>query len=204
MPGFDLSLPHANHAHPPPAGKIPYGDWLIEFFDLWFRQNRPDRRIRYFDNMLRMFFGCPQSTDNIGGKPVGVVVVETDGSIEPTDAFKCCAEGITKLGLNIGDDDFDDLYGLPIVATLQHGTLALCDTCRTCEFADVCGGGYMPHRYAAATGFDNPSVYCDDLKRLLRHMKRSVLGSLPPSIARDIVAAGGLPLSFGKQVATVS
>ena len=102
-----------------------YGEWLIEFFDLWFRQNREDRRVRYFDNMFRMFFGCPLSTDNIGGKPVGVVVVETDGSIEPTDAFKCCAEGITKLGLNIASDDFDDLYGLPLVATLQHGTLGV-------------------------------------------------------------------------------
>jgi len=197
--GFDLSLPHANHKHRPPAGRMSYGEWLIEFFDLWFRQNREDRRVRYFDNMLRMFFGYPLSTDNIGGKPVGVVVVETDGSIEPTDAFKCCAEGITKLGLNIAAHDFDDLYGLPLVTTLQHGTPALCETCRQCAFADVCGGGYMPHRYATATGFDNPSVYCDDLKQLLHHMQRKVIASLPTPVAARIAAAGGLPLRHGNQ-----
>jgi uncharacterized protein len=112
--GFDLSLPHANHTHPPPHNPTKYGKWMIEFFDLWFDQNRPDRHVRYFENILRMLFGYPLSTDNIGGKPVGVVVVETDGSIEPTDAFKCCDDGITKLGLNVLQDNFDALYAFPM------------------------------------------------------------------------------------------
>ena len=98
VPGFDLSLPHANFLHPPPAGQWSYGDWMVRFFDLWWEQNRPDRHVRYFENMLRMYAGFPISTDNIGGKPVDVVVIETDGSIEPTDAFKSCFNGATKLG----------------------------------------------------------------------------------------------------------
>ena len=27
----------------------------------------------------------------------------------------------------------------------------------------ACGGGYLPHRYSRKNGYDNPSVYCDDL-----------------------------------------
>jgi len=186
VPGFDLCLPHGNHANPPPQGAMPYGDWMIEFFDLWLDQNRPDRHVRYFDNMLRLLFGYPLSTDNIGGKPVGVVVVETDGSIEPTDAFKCCADGITKLGANVLRHEFDTAYAYPMIQTLQRGAPMLCATCQACELRDVCGGGYMPHRYSTERGFDNPSVYCADLEKLIRHIRRRTLAALGPEVLQSL------------------
>lgn len=186
VPGFDLSLPHANHLHRPPAGAVSYGDWLVEFFDLWFFQNRADRHIRYFENIIRMLFGYPISTDNIGGRPVDVVVVETDGSVEPTDAFKCCEHGITKLGLNVLRDEFDALRHVPMVRTLQAGAPALCSTCQSCEVVGVCGGGYMPHRYSKEHGFDNPSVYCADLEQLVRHVRRRVVGAIPTELLPDL------------------
>jgi uncharacterized protein len=34
----------------------------------------------------------------------------------------------------------------------------------------ICGGGYLPHRYSKASGYDNPSAYCDDLFALLDYM----------------------------------
>ncbi|MBV6323428.1 radical SAM protein [Duganella violaceipulchra] len=188
VPGFDLSLPHANHLHPPRRSRMSYGEWLRAFFDLWFDQNRPDRSVRYFENILRMLFGYPVSTDNIGGKPVGVVVVETDGGIEPTDAFKCCEEGVTKLGLNVHTAEFDDLYGIALVETLQRGTPGLCASCQACELNEVCGGGYMPHRYSRERGFDNPSIYCDDLQMLIRHIRGRVLDSLPPQMREAVLA----------------
>ncbi len=187
VPGFDLSLPHANHANPPRPGRFSYGQWLIDFFDLWFDQNRSDRHVRYFENILRMLFGYPLSTDNIGGKPVGVVVVETDGGIEPTDAFKCCEDGITKLGANVSYNEFDDLYKVPMVAVLQRGAPMLCATCQGCDLRDVCGGGYMPHRFSIEGGFDNPSVYCQDIASLIHHIRRRVLETLPPDICRSLV-----------------
>lgn len=187
LPGFDLSLPHANHAHRPPRGRQSYGEWLIEFFDLWFDWNRPDRNVRYFENMIRMMFGYPISTDNIGGKPVGVIVIETDGGIEPTDAFKCCFDGSTKIGLNVHSDPLDALYGNVMVRELQEGASSLCATCQACSARDVCGGGYMPHRYSKEALFQNPSVYCDDLFQLVSHIAGRVVESLP-AVARAQLA----------------
>ncbi len=182
VPGFDITLPHANHTHRPPVGAMSYGEWMVEFFDLWFDANEARLKVRYFENILRMLFGYPISTDNIGGKPVGVVVVETDGSIEPTDAFKSCDNGLTKLDLNVIHNEFDDLYGIDMVRTLQNGASTLCDTCQRCELRDICGGGYMPHRYRQGEGFNNVSVYCEDISRLVRHIRTRVLASLPHDI----------------------
>jgi uncharacterized protein len=38
----------------------------------------------------------------------------------------------------------------------------------------VCGAGLYPHRYRSATGFRNPTVYCQDLYRLITHIHRAV------------------------------
>jgi uncharacterized protein len=190
VPGFDLSLPHANHTHRPPEGAMSYGDWLIEFFDLWFIQNRPDRKIRYFENIIRCLLGYPYSTDNIGGKPVGVVVIETDGSIEPTDAFKCCENGITKIGYNIVNHELEQAQMLPMVKILQGGAKKLCSKCTACELIDICGGGYMPHRYSAENGFDNPSVYCRDLEKLIRHIRERVIESFPSAFQDQLFREG--------------
>src|SRR4051794_25250046 len=41
---------------------------------------------------------------------------------------------------------------------------------------NACGGGYLPHRFSRKNGYDNPSVYCDDLYSMFENMQ-SVLES---------------------------
>lgn len=189
--GFDISLPHANHLHPPREGKWSYRDWLITLFDAWFDDSEL-HGFRYFENILRGLFGYPFSTDNIGGKPVGVLVIETNGDYEGTDALKCTVEGMTKLGHNVMTDEIDTIYENPLVARLQQIDVPLCETCQTCPASKVCGGGYLPHRYHAETrgilrpGFENPSVYCDALFGLVEHAYHRVLETLPASWLESI------------------
>jgi uncharacterized protein len=183
--GFDISLPHANHVHLPPRPIAEYRDWLIGFFDAWFDQNRKGRHVRYFDKIIRMMFGFEVSTDNIGGKPVDVLVIETDGSLEPTDAFKCCFDGVTKLGANLTDTALEDLRAHPMIAAFQAGVNALCDTCQVCPARDICGGGYMPHRFGHDGSFMHPSVYCEALLPLIEHIHNRVAQSLPEQMKRS-------------------
>jgi uncharacterized protein len=42
----------------------------------------------------------------------------------------------------------------------------------------VCGAGLYPHRYRPGTGFANPSVYCRDLFRLIKHVQHAVSDDL--------------------------
>ena len=43
--------------------------------------------------------------------------------------------------------------------------------CRNCKFMNACGGGYLPHRFSKKNGYDNPSVYCDDLYAMFENMQ---------------------------------
>jgi uncharacterized protein len=40
---------------------------------------------------------------------------------------------------------------------------------------NICGGGYYPHRYSKILEFDNPSVYCEDLYKLITHIEDAVI-----------------------------
>ena len=161
-----------------------YGDWLISFFDLWFDENRPDRRIRYFDNMLRCLFRYPISTDNIGGRPVDVVVIETDGGIEPTDAFKSCENGLTKVGLNVLDHDFETVQDLEFIRTLQSRRCAISAqhaapaTLSTCAVAATCPIATSRDRGSPIL----PSI-ARDLEKLARHIRRRTIEALPADLA---------------------
>jgi uncharacterized protein len=172
-PMIDLLLPHANWSRPPwrPAGTgpTPYGDWLVGAFDAWYDTPAPPR-IRLFDDLLALLLGGAGRSEQLGLGPVALAVVETDGTIELVDSLKSAYPGACATGLDIRQDRLDDLMTDPGYVARQIGVDALADDCRRCPVRDVCGGGHYVHRYRAGEGFRNPSVYCADLQRLIRHV----------------------------------
>ena len=67
-------------------------------------------------------------------------------------------------------DQLDAALADPGVVARQIGKDALSPQCRRCPVVDVCGGGHYAHRYAGPTGFQHPSVYCVDMRRLIDHI----------------------------------
>lgn len=183
-PALDLLLPHGNWTSPPPgladrAGPptgprpgraTPYGDWLCTVFDRWWPAARRETRIRLFEECIALLLGLPAATESLGLDPVNAVVVETDGSIEQVDSLKSAYDTAAATGLDVFRHTFDDALRHPGVAARQAGAGALAAVCRACPLLNVCGGGHYAHRYRAENGFVNPSVYCADLDRLVRHV----------------------------------
>lgn len=180
-PAVDFLLPHGNWDAPPP-GRVPgspatpYGDWLVAVFDRWYHAVGERTEVRLFTEIIRLLLGAPSRTEQVGLSPVGVVVVETDGSIEQSDILKSAFPGAPRTGLHVVSDSFDQALRLPAIAARQIGPLALAPLCRTCGIRQICGGGLYAHRYRAGNGFHNPSVYCADLFRLITHI-RDVVGA---------------------------
>ncbi len=200
----DFLLPDGTYDFPPPAltpesEDTSYADWLIPIFDDWFDSADGNFRIRLFVNILRLVFGAERSTENIGGRKGACVVIETDGGIEPVSALKACGEGFTKVGLNVMENEIDEIYDIPLFGPYLSGPDALCDQCRQCPIVEVCGGGYLPHRYRTANGFDNPSIYCKDLLKLISHIQERALRALPDEMRLQMRVATLRALSDSKE-----
>jgi len=159
-PAVDVLLPHANWATGIEQGV--FGWWLARMFDVYFDQPVRHAGIRLFDEIVNLHLGGASRSEHVGLSPAAVAVVESDGAIEQTDALRSTFPGAAATGLSVLTDPFDAALEHPGVVARQLGVAALCDTCRSCELREVCGGGHYAHRYRPETGFLNPSVYCEE------------------------------------------
>jgi len=168
---MDFVLPiEANWDHPPAGftSPTPYADYLIPVFDEWWNENHPDVRIAFFDSLLRSMVGSRVHSDSLGADPLTTVVVGCNGSIEPVDSL--CGNDAKQADLNVASHSIECIFQQPTFQKALAGQESLCQTCRKCEIRDVCGGGYLPSRFSQWNGFDNPSIYCADLSKLVRHV----------------------------------
>ncbi|MDO9018011.1 MAG: FxsB family cyclophane-forming radical SAM/SPASM peptide maturase [Deltaproteobacteria bacterium] len=183
-PSLDLLLPHGTWNRPPPGRErhdgTPYADWLIPIFDAWFGGRHQGVAIRTFEEILEHLLGGTGSLETLGLEPVTLLAVGTDGAIEGVDTLKAAFPGAHELGLNVETHSLDDALEHRMVQARQCGLSALPETCVRCPVVGTCGGGYFPHRYREGTGFQNPSVYCADLFKLIRHIECALAAHVRP------------------------
>jgi uncharacterized protein len=174
VPKLDFLLPDSHHDRAPPgrdADPSLYERWLIEAFDTWL-DRYPQLPVRTFEALLDVAAGLPSGTDAFGFGDVSLLSVETDGTWHDLDVLKVAGEGATRLVGSVMDTPIERLASSTAIAA--HRRLltrsGLSDHCRACDVVDVCGGGSVPHRHRAG-GFDNPTVYCGEMKALIRHVR---------------------------------
>jgi uncharacterized protein len=164
----------------------PNADWYIKIFEKWFTEDDSTRvQIRFFEVIIHNILGGKYSIDSIGSGTNNVLVVETDGGMEAVDVLKICGEGFTKENLNINENSFDDAFNAPLAEIYYNSGKYLSKKCLACPVNEICGSGYLPHRYSSRNGFNNPSVYCDDLLKLITHIQNRVIDDLPPKLIEE-------------------
>ena len=207
-PRADFLLPHATHSDPPyrehPA-RAEYADWMLAVFDRWNAENRPFP-IRLFTSVLDAFRGLPSGTESLGLDAVDLVIVEADGTLEQTDSLKVAYDGAPTTGFTVAEHSFDEASSHPGFEARRHGLADLCETCRRCPVVAVCGGGLRTHRYSdpshatpTADPFNNPSVYCQDLKELITGIRTRTQASVIARVPAQ--RALGLPADVLHQLA---
>ncbi len=187
---FDLLLPDSNYGHFPQGKEsfthTPYGDWLCRMFDAWYG-NYTFVGIRLFINIINNLLGGNMSTDAYGAGLNELLVIETDGSIEAVDVLKICGEGFTKEGYTVLENEFEDAFNANLINKFIHANERPPHKCRSCTLRSLCGSGYLPHRFRNGS-FDNPSIYCHDLARLITHIQNRVFADMP----EDLIDEAGL------------
>ncbi|TDC93253.1 FxsB family radical SAM/SPASM domain protein [Nonomuraea deserti] len=188
-PRIDFLLPLGNWSYPPPgripgAAETPYADWLIAVFDRWYGAPRKETEVRLFSEIIHLLLGGRSNSESLGLSPVTVLVIDADGTIELSDTVRSSAPGAPSTGLHVTRNAFDEVLLLTETVARQVGESALAPGCRSCKVKAVCGGGQFAHRYRAGSGFANPSVYCPDLLKLIRHIRKAVAADLGTQLER--------------------
>ncbi|GAA3253161.1 hypothetical protein GCM10020216_088040 [Nonomuraea helvata] len=169
-PRTDFLLPYATWDNPPERpSTTAYADWLIAMFERWNADGRP-MSVRLFESIIRTARGEASLSEAVGLEPSTMIVIDTDGSYELVDSLKVAYDGAPATGYDVHQHALDEVAVHPGVLARQGGLESLSATCRECPIVTSCGGGLYTHRFRAGS-FDNPSVYCADLFKLISHIR---------------------------------
>ena len=124
-----------------------------------------------YKGLYHVLHGAISPTEGVGYNPVELCTVMTDGTVEAHDVLRIAGDGFTQTKFNIFDHALDDVRGEQRWQAARDASINLAAKCRQCKFMNACGGGYLPHRFSKSNGYDNPSVYCDDLYAMFENMQ---------------------------------
>jgi uncharacterized protein len=175
---FDFLLPDYNHNRPPPWRSESLTDFYTDLFNAWYSNNDPSIKIRFFESIIHAMLGRPTGIDALGVHPVSEIVIETDGSIEPLDVLRTCADGYTNQNLNVLTHQIADLRRTPLFEMALANQDHLPKTCLDCPAYEICGGGYLPHRFSKEHLFKNKSIHCESLLGIFQHVHERVSSDL--------------------------
>jgi uncharacterized protein len=195
---FNLLIPDANYlALPKDRAESPdlYKNWLIEAFDCWF-DHYSHLKCKYFDWLIRAVLGFSSPTDSFGLGDISLLVLETDGTYHNHDVLKITEEGNTSLGMGLESHPIAAVEQSEIIQFHRHLLTieGLSGKCQNCKHVNVCGGGFIAHRYNK-NGYCNPTVYCEEMYALIDHISSRLVEQLKPIQQKKLAD----PLSsFGK------
>lgn len=172
---LDLLLPFVTHDGLG-DGRVAWGErldeWLRVAFDTWFHDPQLNPvKVRILEDVMQAVITRQAKTDWFGPRGVSYLVVATDGHIDILDHLKVIgdkSEFFRATSANVRTHSLLEAELLAAGLLAQYGATRLPADCKGCFIADVCAGGYLPHRYSAAAMFDNPSVACTAIQGMFR------------------------------------
>lgn len=160
-----------------------YAEWMISLYEIWKQDDSSRPRINMFSLIISNIIGGNPYDDQIGSGDCNAICIETDGSIEVIDTLRTCKNGFTKNSLNVEFNEINEIETEPLFELYKGShNKYLPQVCKACKINSVCGGGYIIHRFSTANGFDNPSIYCKDLMKLIIHIQNDVIDMLPREV----------------------
>lgn len=194
----DFMLPYANHDSPPApapegASPTPYADWLLTIHRRWIADQEAGKKVpdvRQFSSIANLARGLPSGTEALGPLTSSVVFVRSDGSFEGLDALNAASRETLETDMNVFNDSLEDV-ATRLRQMGQLGRKSVAAACSDCKLLEICGGGHLESRYSKERGFDRESVFCEDLKVLIKEVVATTNAKYSQEIAgvklREIV-----------------
>lgn len=155
------------------------GEFLSDLFKIWINDRPNEISIRYFNGILNRFFGKPYYTYGHGSTKdlncLPLITVSSDGSLSPSDEFRSTTTELMETQMKCSTSTLDELLEHDNFKRIDDALNTLPDACSSCTWNKVCQGGGLVNRYSSISGFNNPSVFCQDLKILYRTISIELL-----------------------------
>jgi uncharacterized protein len=164
---FDILVPDATHEDKPAS----IARYYKKLFDLVYDGYGMEKvHVRWLETVTKGLLGVPSNSESIGYRPVTTFTLLTDGSLEPLDVLRTAGNKATKTNFNIFDHDLQAIQLDPLWREVRDAALTLAPVCEECVYKNACGGGHIASRWSKANRYNNPSVYCDDIKDIFGHI----------------------------------
>ncbi len=178
-PTIDFLYRDGNHSLLP-AGKCSfssteYGSWLCALFDLYLTDPSPPK-IRLLDDITKLVLGGRGKKEGVGLTDYGILVIDTDGTITKNDTLKSSFDGADRYSEHwtVFANNLPDVIASPAFAEAHMLQRPTSHHCLNCSELRICGGGMPLHRWSERNRYNNPSIYCNDQRLLLSHIRRKI------------------------------
>jgi uncharacterized protein len=154
---------------------ISVGDYYVELFNHWY-DNYLDKgiEVRFLVGLIRGVLGLQPNSDSFGFAPMHTICLLTDGALEPLDVLRIAGYESTKTEYNILKDEISEIKEDKLWDYVYKSSTSLCKQCQECDYKYACGGGHLSQRWSKLNGYDNPSVYCSDFKKIFSHVSERI------------------------------
>lgn len=176
-PSVDFLCQDGNHTRLPQGKKsfysTEYGEWLSRLVNIYLADSEPIR-IRLLDDIIKILLGGSGTKDGTGITDFGIVIIDTDGSITKNDTLKSSYNGADRFTQewSVHTHGIAEVLASSEFEEYQVAQRPSCKTCLSCPDLQACGGGMTLHRWRDDNGYDNPSIYCEDQRLLIGHIRK--------------------------------
>lgn len=173
---FDILIPNNNHDDVYNNQVKPISDFYIRLFDLWMNKYRAKGvKIRIVNAFIKALLAKKTNISGIGFSPVDAIAITPSGEIGPLDALRINGTDQITTELTVFNNELEEVFLHPLWMFPFEQSLVAPEPCQTCNIKLICRGGNIIHRYSSKNGYNNRSIYCDDLIKIYSHVSRQLL-----------------------------
>ena len=170
-PSIDFLQPFYNHDQADSADiGAKFGVWFTSALRHWLlSESMRGVKVRCLSEAFLLAAGNSITSDWFGSPRPNYVIIETDGTYTLLDSLKTIGSGsalVRNLSASLETTGLQEALELSDKLLSNQGAFRQPLVCQSCNWQSQCKGGYLATRYSAARKFDNPSVYCDGIKRV--------------------------------------
>lgn len=181
---IDFLFPDEDHDSFDPDRSGRFGAYLCKILDTRLIRGDTHVHIRVLDHLQYLITRdrAARARNREAQRRVKVATLSSNATIGLDDILRSIAPGRFQALDHVTQTSLQNVFSGPEARQVDEAEANPPAKCSGCLWLDVCGGGlHAIHRHSAAGGFDNPSVYCEDIKAVLGRMVRIMHASGVPA-----------------------